>query len=41
VQLYWVYITAWANTDGVVHFRNDICGLDGLDQYAQQVGTQL
>lgn len=41
VQLYWVYITAWANTDGVVHFRNDIYGLDGLDQYAQQVGTQL
>jgi murein L,D-transpeptidase YcbB/YkuD len=41
VQLYWVYITAWANVDGVVHFRNDIYGLDGLDQYAQQAGTQL
>ena len=41
VQLYWVYVTAWANVDGVVHFRNDIYGLDGLDQYAQQVGTQL
>lgn len=41
VQLYWVYITAWANVDGVVHFRNDIYGLDGLDQYAQQTGTQL
>ena len=41
VQLYWVYITAWANVDGVVHFRNDIYGLDGLDQYAQQSSTQL
>jgi murein L,D-transpeptidase YcbB/YkuD len=41
VQLYWVYITAWANVDGVIHFRNDIYGLDGLDQYAQQAGTQL
>ena len=41
VQLYWVYVTAWANVDGVVHFRNDIYGLDGLDQYAQQTGTAL
>ena len=41
VQLYWVYVTAWANVDGVIHFRNDIYGLDGLDQYAQQTGTQL
>ena len=41
VQLYWVYVTAWANVDGVVHFRNDIYGLDGLDLYAQQTGTQL
>lgn len=41
VQLYWVYVTAWANVDGVVHFRNDIYNLDGLDLYAQQVGTQL
>jgi murein L,D-transpeptidase YcbB/YkuD len=36
VQLYWVYITAWAMPDGVVHFRNDIYGLDGLDQLALQ-----
>ena len=41
VQLYWVYVTAWANVDGVVHFRNDIYGLDGLDQYAQQGSAQL
>lgn len=41
VPLYWVYVTAWANVDGVVHFRNDIYGLDGLEQFAQQSGTQL
>ena len=34
VPLYWIYVTAWANVDGVVHFRNDIYGLDGLEQYA-------
>src|SRR5690606_28092779 len=36
VQLYWTYITAWAATEGVVQFRNDIYNLDGLDQYAAQ-----
>jgi murein L,D-transpeptidase YcbB/YkuD len=41
VPLYWAYITAWSNVDGVVHFRNDIYGLDGLEQYAAQAGTQL
>ena len=34
VPLYWIYVTAWAVSDGVVHFRNDIYGLDGLDQFA-------
>lgn len=32
VPLHWTYITAWATTDGVVNFRNDIYNLDGLDQ---------
>jgi murein L,D-transpeptidase YcbB/YkuD len=41
IPLRWVYLTAWAMTDGVVHFRNDIYGLDGLEQYAEQAGTQL
>ena len=30
VPLYWVYITAWATPDGVVQFRDDIYGRDGL-----------
>ncbi len=41
VPVYWVYITAWAVSDGVVNFRNDIYGLDGLDQLASQAGTPL
>jgi murein L,D-transpeptidase YcbB/YkuD len=30
VQLYWVYVTAWATPDGVVQFRDDIYNRDGL-----------
>jgi murein L,D-transpeptidase YcbB/YkuD len=36
IQLYWTYVTAWAATEGVVQFRNDIYNLDGLDVYAAQ-----
>jgi murein L,D-transpeptidase YcbB/YkuD len=39
VPLYWIYVTAWATEEGVVHFRNDIYGLDGLDQFAATTGT--
>ena len=37
VPLYMTYVTAWANADGVVHFRDDIYGRDGLgvDLFAQ------
>src|SRR5882724_7474799 len=30
VQLYWVYVTAWATPDGVTQFRDDIYGRDGV-----------
>lgn len=36
VPVYFQYVTAWAMTDGVVHFRNDIYKRDGLDQLALQ-----
>jgi L,D-transpeptidase YcbB len=38
VPVYWVYVTAWAVSDGVVNFRNDIYGLDGLEQFATAEG---
>ena len=42
IQLYWTYITAWAATEGVVQFRDDIYNHDGLDIYvAQQGGVPL
>jgi murein L,D-transpeptidase YcbB/YkuD len=30
VPLHWVYVTGWATADGVVQFREDIYGRDGL-----------
>jgi murein L,D-transpeptidase YcbB/YkuD len=30
VPVYWVYVTAWANAEGEVHFRDDIYNKDGL-----------
>ena len=30
VPLHWVYVTAWSGADGVVQFREDIYGKDGL-----------
>ncbi len=34
VPLHWVYVTAWATADGVVQFRDDIYGRDGLEPVA-------
>ncbi len=28
VPVTWVYLTGWANSDGVVHFRDDVYGVD-------------
>ncbi len=43
VPLHWVYITGWATTDGVVQFREDIYGKDGLpgDSSTQTATTNL
>jgi len=39
VPLHWVYVTAWATPDGVVQFREDIYGKDGVP--GAQAATNL
>jgi murein L,D-transpeptidase YcbB/YkuD len=41
VPLHWVYVTAWAAGDGVVQFREDIYGRDGLGAPAIPATTKL
>jgi L,D-transpeptidase YcbB len=36
VPLFWVYVTAWSTSDGVVQFRDDIYDRDGLGQFANR-----
>jgi murein L,D-transpeptidase YcbB/YkuD len=30
VPVIWVYLTGWANSDGVIHFRDDVYGVDAV-----------
>jgi L,D-transpeptidase YcbB len=41
VPLHWVYVTAWAASDGVAQFREDIYGRDGLGAPAIPATTKL
>jgi murein L,D-transpeptidase YcbB/YkuD len=41
VPLHWVYVTAWAASDGVVQFREDIYSRDGLGAPAIPAETKL
>jgi len=41
VPLHWVYVTAWAASDGVVQFREDIYSRDGLGGPAIPPTTKL
>ena len=41
VPLHWVYVTAWSASDGVVQFREDIYGRDGLGAPAIPPTTKL
>src|SRR6202521_3032435 len=36
VPLYWVYVTAWATSDGIAQFREDIYNRDGLGPVANR-----
>lgn len=39
VPVYFVYISAWSTGDAVVHFRDDIYGMDGVEEL--QLSTSL
>jgi L,D-transpeptidase YcbB len=41
LPLHWVYVTAWSASDGVVQFREDIYGRDGLGAPAIPATTKL
>lgn len=41
VPLHWVYVTAWSASDGIVQFRDDIYGRDGLGEPVPPQTTKL
>ena len=41
VPLHWVYVTAWSASDGIVQFREDIYGRDGLGELVPPQTTRL
>ncbi|WP_421859433.1 L,D-transpeptidase family protein [Oricola sp.] len=41
VPVYFVYVSAWSTGDRVVHFRDDIYGLDGVDELQLTSTTTL
>ena len=41
VPVYFTYISAWSTGDGVVHFRDDIYGRDGVDELQISSTTTL
>lgn len=41
VPLHWVYVTAWSASDGIVQFREDIYGRDGLGEQVPPQTTRL
>jgi len=41
VPLHWAYITAWSGADGVVQFREDIYGKDGIPGLQAATSTNL
>ncbi|HUN99212.1 MAG TPA: L,D-transpeptidase family protein, partial [Bradyrhizobium sp.] len=41
VPLHWVYVTAWSASDGIVQFREDIYGRDGLGEQVPPQTSRL
>jgi len=40
VPVIWVYLTGWANSDGLVHFRDDVYGIDTVGDATASVAPK-
>lgn len=40
VPVIWVYLTGWANSDGVIHFRDDVYGIDTVGDVTASVAPK-